>query len=80
MFPIFTGIKVAVRPTLNPFPCLPGIVFRLSIKTQTKNFTLGFPGGTVVKNSPANSGDMGSSPGPERTHMLRVTKPMRHNY
>ena len=30
-----------------------------------------FPGGTVVKNPPANAGDMGSIPGPGRTHMLR---------
>ena len=29
----------------------------------------GFPGVTVVKNPPANSGDMGSSPGPGRSHM-----------
>ena len=29
----------------------------------------GFPGGTVVKNPPANAGDMGSSPGPVRSHM-----------
>ena len=28
-----------------------------------------FPGGTVVKNPPANAGDMGSSPGPGRSHM-----------
>ena len=31
----------------------------------------GFPGGTVVKNPPANAGDMGSSPGPGRSHMPR---------
>ena len=31
----------------------------------------GFPGGTVVKNPPANAGDMGSSPGPGRSHMLQ---------
>ena len=30
-----------------------------------------FPGGTVVKNLPANAGDMGSSPGPVRSHMPR---------
>ena len=30
----------------------------------------GFPGGTVVKNLPANAGNMGSSPGPGRSHML----------
>ena len=31
----------------------------------------GFPGGTVVENLPANAGDMGSSPGLGRSHMLR---------
>ena len=30
-----------------------------------------FPGGTVVKNPPANAGDTGSTPGPGRSHMLR---------
>ena len=30
---------------------------------------LGSPGGAVVKNPPANAGDMGSSPGPGRSHM-----------
>ena len=30
-----------------------------------------FPGGTVVKNPPANAGDTGSSPGPGRCHMPR---------
>ena len=28
-----------------------------------------FPGGAVVKNPPADAGDMGSSPGPGRSHM-----------
>ena len=28
-----------------------------------------FPGGIVVKNPPANAGDMGSIPGPGRSHM-----------
>ena len=28
-----------------------------------------FSGGTVVKNLPANAGDMGSSPGPGRSYM-----------
>ena len=31
---------------------------------------LGFPGGAVVKNPPANEGDMGLSPDPGRSHML----------
>ena len=30
-----------------------------------------FPGGTVVKNLPANAGDTGSIPGPGRSHMPR---------
>ena len=30
-----------------------------------------FPGGVVVKNPPASAGDMGSSPGPWRSHMPR---------
>ena len=34
-------------------------------KTEVKDF----PGGAVVKNPPANAGDMGSSPGPGGSHM-----------
>ena len=30
-----------------------------------------FSGGTVVKNPPANAGDMGSTPGTGRSHMPR---------
>ena len=30
-----------------------------------------FPGGAVVGNPPDNAGDMGLSPGPGRSHMLR---------
>ena len=29
----------------------------------------GFPSGAVVKNTPANAGNMGSNPGPGRSHM-----------
>ena len=36
--------------------------------------SLGFPGGSVVKNLPANAGDMGSSPGQGRSHMPRSNK------
>ena len=32
---------------------------------------LGFPGGAVVKNPPANAGDTGLSPGLGRSHMPR---------
>ena len=36
-----------------------------------KREVLGFPGGAVVKNLPANAGDTGSSPGLGRSHMPR---------
>ena len=38
----------------------------LSTKVNSK---LGFPGGAVVENLPANAGDTGSSPGLGRSHM-----------
>ena len=38
---------------------------------QCKRVLGNFPGGTVVKNPPANAGDTGSSPGLGRSHMLR---------
>ena len=34
-------------------------------------FFLGFPGGAVVENPPANAGNTGSSPGLGRSHMPR---------
>ena len=37
---------------------------------------MGFPGGAVAKNPPANTGDKGSIPGPGRFHMARATKPV----
>ena len=41
---------------------------RMTIKkTQLRDF----PGGTTVKNLPANAEDTGSIPGPGRSHMLR---------
>ena len=36
-----------------------------------KSLLLGFPGGAVVENLPANAGDRGSSPGLGRSHMPR---------
>ena len=40
----------------------------------------GFPGGSVVKNLPANAGDLGSIPDLEKSHMPQSHKPERHNY
>ena len=39
--------------------------------SHSKKVSRDFPGGAVVKNLPANAGDMGSIPGPGRSHMLR---------
>ena len=36
---------------------------------DSKSVQRDFTGGTVVKNPPANAGDMGLSPGPGRSHM-----------
>ena len=40
-------------------------------KTIILKDTWGFPGGTVVKNLPANAGDTGSSAGLGRSHVPR---------
>ena len=41
------------------------------IFSHLKNEVLGFPGGAVVGNPPANAGDTGSSPGLGGSHMPR---------
>ena len=45
-----------------------------------KSFTQGFPGGTVVKNLPANAGDTGSILVWEDPTCRGATKPARCNY
>ena len=51
--------------------CLPQLSCVQYQKFSLRNIILGFPGGAVVKNPPANAGDMGRSPGPGRSHMPR---------
>ena len=48
-----------------------GMCFLFIVLSELKIKNRGFPGGAVVKNPPANAGDMGSSPGPGRSHMPR---------
>ena len=43
----------------------------MAIRLKKKVDNRDFPGGVVVKNPPANAGDMGSSPGLGRSHRLR---------
>ena len=50
------------------------------LDTAAKPPCQGFPGGSVVKNPPANAGDTASIPGLGRSHMHRATKPGHHNY
>ena len=44
-------------------------VYGAYLRSKTKR--VGFPGGAVVENLPANAGDTGSSPGLGRSHMPR---------
>ena len=48
---------------------------RYSDGTLIKHYLRDFPGGPVVKNLPANAGDVGLIPSPGRLHM-----PWGHNY
>ena len=43
----------------------------VSRQMQIRTTILGFPGGAVVENLPADAGVMGSSPGLGRSHMPR---------
>ena len=43
--------------------------YKILWREKKKDLNRDFPGGTVVKNSSANTGDTGSSPGSGRSHM-----------
>ena len=71
---LWDAAKAVLRRKLIAIQCH----FKKQEKSQINNLTLhlkqlerDFPGGAVVKNLPANAGDMGSSPGPGRSHMPR---------
>ena len=59
------------KKCLNYFIILILLYTILDILASNKEHYWGFPGGAVVKNPPANAGDMGSSPGQGRSHMPR---------
>ena len=46
----------------------------LSAERKDQHRILGFPGGSVVKNPPANAGVTGSIPDPGRSHMPRSSE------
>ena len=68
-------IPAIISPIHNSYGVFPQLLSSsptaliLKAKVFLKNTVLGFPGGTVVKNLPANAGDMGSSPGLGRSHV-----------
>ena len=46
-------------------------IYTVEYSSAIKTNEVGFPGGAVVENPPANAGDTGSSPGLGRSHMPR---------
>ena len=59
------GLSIKVPHNQEILPPFPSLCLYMKITA------LGFPGGAVVENLPANAGDMGSSPGLGRSHMPR---------
>ena len=63
----------SVEQTLPPNLEAPG---KHSVCILSKKGTFqGFPDGSVVKNLPANAGDMGLIPGPGRPHVMKQLSP-----
>ena len=60
---MFYFIKDAIDCKMHP-------KFKSAKNWREKKDFKDFPGGTVVKNSPANAGNTGLRPGPGRSHML----------
>ena len=50
------------------------VIHHINKQKNKNHMMMGFPGGTVVGNLPANAGDTGSSPGPGGSHMPRSNK------
>ena len=69
----FTDVKTKAQEVpefIQPLVCHSGAALTsLAPPSQHQSWTAGFPGGTVVKNPPANAGDAGSIPGLGRSPM-----------
>ena len=70
------GVRIKIQVTYLPTSVYITITLNqtcqcLSQVIMHKNIRWDFPGGTVDKNLPANSGDTGLIPDPGRFHMLR---------
>ena len=64
-----SGVWTPILSSASPLPL--EHIHSFEQVTQNKGSALGFPGGAVVENLPADAGDMGSSPGLGRSHMPR---------
>ena len=62
--------KLIYRFNITPIKIQAGFFAGIN-KLILKFIWMGFPGGSVVENPSAKAGDMGSSPGPGRSHMPR---------
>ena len=51
--------------------CILSLFYNKHVQIEMSKLFWGFPGDSVVKNPPANAGDMGSIPDLERSHRLR---------
>ena len=61
---------VPIRISVGCFVESDRLILKFKWKLKgSKIAKMGFPGGAVVENLPANAGDTGSSPGPGRSHM-----------
>ena len=67
MLKVDMSIRIIVKQKDHSLTRLKNMKF--PIKKQNTENSREFPGGSVVKNLPANAGDMGSIPGPGRFHM-----------
>ena len=56
------------------------LILILGRSVQIRRKKVGFPGGPVDKNPPADAGDMGSIPGLEDSTCLGATKPVHRSY
>ena len=75
-YPLKRHAKEGIKPLINTFlkcqlirPCQSP--YNTPILPVQKPGTMGFPGGAVVENLPANAGETGSSPGLGRSHVPR---------
>ena len=69
---VMSVVNLHLCITNKPFSKYVRILIRIQVECSELGLRYkdrGFPGGTAVKNPPANAGNTGLSPGPGRSHM-----------